>query len=114
MILAVITMMISAVLVAAALSSASGDFHLINNDLTQKKAYYAAQAGHQRLRVPSQPGRQLLDLLHERARRRRAVNQVGSTANRRNVPGSTSETYAIELLPATGQSACSTSIRSAR
>ena len=32
----------------------------------------------------------------------------GSTANRRTVAGSTEESYAIELLPATGQSACST------
>ncbi len=83
MILAIITMMISAVLVAAAMSSASGDFHLINNDLIQKKAYYAAQAGisdyafhlNQDVNfwtyctnVPSPT----------------AVNQVGSTANRRS------------------------------
>ncbi len=107
MIIAIITMMISAVLVAAAMSTASGDFTLINNDLLQKQAYYAAQAGisdyafhlNQDVNfwtnctsVPSPT----------------AVNQVGSTANRKSVPGSGNESYAIELLPASGRSACST------
>ena len=35
-----------------------------------------------------------------------AVNQQGSTAKRRSVPGSTEAEYAIELIPATGQSTC--------
>ena len=108
MILAVVTMMISAVLVAAALSSASGDFHLINNDLTQKKAYYAAQAGisdyafhlNQDVNfwtycttVPVADRGQSGRLDHEPADRARARQ---------------TRRYAIELLPATGQSACST------
>ena len=39
-----------------------------------------------------------------------AVNQIGSTTTqRRLVPGSTDTSYAIELMPATGQSSCSTS-----
>jgi type II secretory pathway pseudopilin PulG len=108
LVLAIVTMFISAVLVAATLSTASGDFHLIKNNLSQKQAYYAAQAGisdyafhlNQDVNfwtycttVPTPT----------------AVNQVGSTTNRRTVPGSSSESYAIELLPASGQTACSTS-----
>jgi hypothetical protein len=37
-----------------------------------------------------------------------AVNQSNSTTNRRPVPGATGATYAIQLLPATGQSTCNT------
>ena len=107
MILAVITMMISAVLVAAALSSASGDFHLINNDLNQKKAYYAAQAGISDYAFHLNQDVNFWTYCTN-VPAPTAVNQVGSTAKRRSVPGSASETYAIELLPATGQSACST------
>ena len=107
MILAVVTMMISAVLVAAALSSASGDFHLINNDLNQKKAYYAAQAGISDYAFHLNQDVNFWTYCTN-VPAPTAVNQVGSTAKRRSVPGSASETYAIELLPATGQSACST------
>ena len=35
-----------------------------------------------------------------------AVNQQGSTAKRRPVPGNTGATYALELIPAEGQSSC--------
>ncbi len=108
MILAVTTMMISAVLVAAALSSASGDFQLINNDLTQKQAYYAAQAGISDYAFHLNQDVNFWTYCTN-VPAPSALNQVGSTANRRNVPGSSQESYAIELLPATGQSACSTS-----
>jgi hypothetical protein len=38
-----------------------------------------------------------------------AVNQVGSTSNRRPVPGATDGSqYAVELMPASGKSSCST------
>ena len=45
MVVTVITMAISSILVAAALSAANDDVTLVRNDLDQKKAYYAAQAG---------------------------------------------------------------------
>src|SRR5450631_774062 len=107
LIVTMITLLIAGILVAAALGAADGDTRLVRNDLDQKKAYYAAQAGisdyefhlNQDVNywsycttVPSPS----------------AVNQVGSTTNRRSVPGSVDETYAIELLPATGQSSCNT------
>jgi Tfp pilus assembly protein PilX len=101
------TLLVASVMVAAALAAANGDTHLVRNDLDQKRAYYAAQAGisdysfhlNQDVNywtycttVPSPS----------------AVNQAGSTTNRRSVAGSTGETYAIELLPATGQATCDT------
>ncbi len=38
-----------------------------------------------------------------------AVNQQGSITRRRNVPGTTGTDYALELIPANGQSSCSES-----
>jgi hypothetical protein len=106
MALAVLAMFLISTLVVVALAAANGDLHLTQNDLDHKRAYEAAQAGiadyafhlssdtnYWARCVPNPPG---------------AVNLQGSTANRRSVAGSTKETYAIELLPASGQSACNT------
>jgi hypothetical protein len=88
------------VLVAVSLAAANGDLHLVQRDLDTKRAYAAAQAGvidyafhlnndpnywAKCTAVPTPNG----------------VNQVGSSANRRTVPGATDGSqYAIELLPA--------------
>ena len=94
-------------LVGAALAATNGDLSLTRRDLDTKRAYAAAQAGiadysfHLNndndywARCTSVPAPH-------------AVNQVGSTSQKRLVPGSTDTSYAIELLPATGQSSCST------
>ena len=94
--------------VAVAATAVNGDLNLTRNDLDHKQAYEAARAGladysfhlnqdtNYWTRCTSVPAPS-------------AVNQVGSTANRRPVPGSSGATYAIELIPRTGQSACSTS-----
>jgi Tfp pilus assembly protein PilE len=104
--LAMITLLIAGVLVAAALTATGGDSYLVRNDLDQKKAYYAAQAG-----VSDYAFHLNQDVNYwtycTGVPTPNAVNQDGSTTNRRSVPGSTDETYAIELLPATGQAACS-------
>ncbi len=93
------------VLVGAALAATNRDLGLTRRDLDDKRAFAAAQAGiadysfhlnndngywSKCTSVPSP----------------NAVNQVGSTANRRNVPGSSDAEYAIELLPASGESSC--------
>jgi len=108
MVAAMVTMLIASVLVAAALSAASDDAGLAQNDLNQKQAFLAARAGISDFQfhlnqdpnywsyctnVPSPS----------------AVNQAGSTTNRMTMPGNSGATYAIELLPATGQSQCLTS-----
>jgi hypothetical protein len=98
---------ISLVVVVAATASTS-DLNLTRNDLNHKQAYEAARAG-------------LADYAYHLNRDTNywtrctavpepsAVNQVGSTAKRRPVPGNTGATYALELIPRTGQSSCSTS-----
>jgi Tfp pilus assembly protein PilX len=94
-------------LASAALAATNGDLNLVQRDLDQKRAFAAAQAG---------IGDYSFHLNNDNAYWARctnvppphAVNDVGSTTNRRPVPGETDAEYAIELLPATGQSACST------
>lgn len=95
-------------LVGAALAATNSDLRMVKRDLDDKRALAAAQAGladygfhlnndtgywTRCTNVPSP----------------HAVNQQGSTANRRPVPGAgDGSEYAIELIPASGQSSCST------
>ena len=95
-------------LIVVAATAARSDLNLTRNDLTHKAAYEAARAGiadyafhlnqdtNYWARCTSVPEPS-------------AVNPMGSTAKRRPVPGTSGATYAIELIPRTGQSACSTS-----
>jgi hypothetical protein len=92
-------------LAAATLAATNGDVNLVQYDLNHRRAHAAAEAGiadysfhlnndnsyWARCTTVPEPN---------------AVNQVGSTAKRRAVPGPAGESYAIELLPASGQSAC--------
>lgn len=92
-------------LAGATLAATNGDINLVKYDLDHRRAHAAAQAGiadysfhlnndngywARCTTVPSP----------------NAVNQKGSTANKRSVPGPEGESYAIELLPATGKSSC--------
>lgn len=93
---------------AATVSAVNGDINLTGRDLDQKRAYEAAQAG-------------LADYSFHLNKDNgywakctnvptpNAVNNDGSTTRRRNVPGNTGATYALELIPATGYSACNPS-----
>jgi hypothetical protein len=104
---AIASSFISIVVVVSA-TAVQGDLNLTRNDLDHKQAYEAARAGladyafhlnkdtNYWTRCTSVPSPS-------------AVNQIGSTANRRPVPGSSGGSYALELVPRTGQSACSTS-----
>jgi hypothetical protein len=95
------------ILGGASLAASKGDLRLIRRDLDDKRAFAAAQAGigdysfhlnndnNYWAKCTSVPAPH-------------AVNQQNSTANRRFVPGTNDASYAIELLPATGQSTCST------
>lgn len=111
MIMTVIGLSVIASMVLVAVTAVSGDIHTSRYDLDQKRAFEAAKAGIDDYayhlfaqnsywtscdNVPSPS----------------AVNQVGSTAKRRPVPGTTGATYAIEMLPSTTQatySQCNTS-----
>ncbi|HEX6667190.1 MAG TPA: hypothetical protein VF081_11405 [Solirubrobacterales bacterium] len=102
-----IAVMMSLTLVMAVsvvgVAAVSGDIHLSSNDLSKKRAYEAAKAG-------------INDYLYHLHKETdywahctnvkpaaNAVNQQGSTTKKRPVPGGTGASYAIELLPAEGQ-----------
>jgi Tfp pilus assembly protein PilX len=96
-----ITLVVALSLVGVA--AVSGDLGLARNDLDHRRAFEAAKAGIN----------DYVYHLHKDnnywtsctgAETPNALNQVGSTVKRRAVPGHTGGTYAIELLPAAGQS----------
>jgi hypothetical protein len=94
-------------LAGATLAATNGDLGLIRRDLDDKRAYAAAQAGVADYSFHlNNDNNYWADCTSVPPPH--AVNQQGSTANRRTVPGTTDATYAIELLPATGQASCST------
>jgi hypothetical protein len=86
----------------AAFAAAGGDLHLSRNDQDQKRAYAAAEAG-------------VNDYFYHLSQNNGywaqctdpggALNQIGSIASRKPVPGSDAQ-YAIELLPANGYASC--------
>ncbi|HVO55426.1 MAG TPA: hypothetical protein VMT37_13525 [Solirubrobacterales bacterium] len=93
-----------------AVTAVRGDIPLTSNDIGNKKAYEAARAG-----IEDYASHLYADSLYwtkcAEVPSPSAVNLQGSTTKRRAVPGEPGETYAIELLPATGQTAysqCST------
>lgn len=100
-------MLLMSLTLAGTVAAVNGDINLTNRDLDRKQAYEAAQAGiaeyafhlssdtNYWTKCTSVPAPN-------------AVNQVGSTAKRRAVPGSDDASYAIELIPRTGRSSCST------
>ena len=89
-------------------TAVNGDIKLTTRDLDKKRAYEAAQAG-------------IADYMFHLNKDNgywakctnvpapNAVNNYGSTTKRRSVPGGTGASYALELIPATGKSVCSTS-----
>lgn len=94
-------------LAAATLAATNGDVNLVQHDVDYRRADAAAEAG---------IANYSFHLNNDNSYWARctnvpepnAVNQMGSTARRRTVPGSTDAEYAIELLPATGKSSCDT------
>jgi hypothetical protein len=108
MILVLGALALTMLLSIAAFAAINSDLPLTSNDSHQKQAYAAAQAGIQ----------QYLFLLDQNSEywtqcvpssNPGAINQAGSTANTRPVPGQPGETYAIELMPANGFTSCLTS-----
>lgn len=101
-VLAMAAMMLLAVVAVAAVRS---DTHLSQRDLEGKQAYEAAKAGIDeyayQLNADSAYWAKCTNVDEPSA-----INQKGSTAKRRPVPGDTGAEYAIELIPAEGQSSC--------
>lgn len=105
MIATVIAMSIVMMLAAVAVAAVNGDTHQTRRDLDSKQAYEAAKAGIDdyafHLAANSGYWAECTGVATPNA-----VNQQGSTTKQRPVPGNTGATYAIELIPATGQSTC--------
>ena len=83
-----------------------GDIPLTSHDLSNKRAYEAARAGAEdyAFHLYSEPT-YWTKCVPEGTN---AVNLKNSTTKRRKVPGDPTAEYAIELIPATGKTNCST------
>lgn len=101
-------MLLMSLMLAGTVAAVNGDINLTSRDLDRKQAYEAAQAG-----IADYAFHLSGDTNYwtkcTTVPTPNAVNQMGSTAKRRPVPGSNGEaTYAIELIPRTGRTSCST------
>lgn len=109
MITTVLATTVMAMLVLVAVTSVNGDVHQTRNDLAHKQAYEAAKAGIDDYAFHLHANGNYWGLCTS-VPKPNAVNQVGTVAKgeatKRYVPGSTSATYAIELIPAQGQTKC--------
>ena len=98
---------IATAVATVALAAATNDLNGNRNDLDQKQSYEAAQAGINdyifHLNNDSNYWTKCTNVPTPHA-----VNNMGSTTQRRFVAGSTTASYAIELIPATNKTACST------
>lgn len=94
-------------LAAATLAATNGDMNLVQFDVDHRRAHAAAEAGIADYSFHLNNDNSYWARCTE-VPEPNAVNQVGSTAKRRAVPGPAGETYAIELLPATSKSKCET------
>lgn len=104
MVVAIGAMVLVLVMSVAAYTAVHGDLPLTSHDSLQKQAYSAAQAGIQAYLFDLDSNSEYwAQCVPSPAN---GINQKGSTANKASVPGSSNETYAIELMPANGNSSC--------
>jgi hypothetical protein len=101
MLLTLLVLVIAGLLMAATFTAAEGDLHLTGNDTLEKKAMYAAQAG-----ISDYSFHLNGDVNYwthcTAVPAPDVVNNLGESPLRtRNVPGTTDESYAIQLIPAT-------------
>lgn len=108
MIATVIATSVAMMMAAVALAAVNSDSNLTQRDLQGKQAFEAAKAGIDdyayHLSANTGYWAECTNVATPNA-----VNQQGSTTKKRNVPGNTGAQYAIELLPATGQTTCDSS-----
>jgi hypothetical protein len=105
MITTVIGTTLIAMLVLVSVTAVRGDLHVGRNDLDHKRAYEAAKAGIDDYAFHLHANGNYWGFCTN-VPEPSAVNQQGSTAKRRTVPGATGVTYAIELIPAEGHASC--------
>jgi hypothetical protein len=104
MITVVLGMTFVAALSVVTVTAVQGDLNMNRTDLDKKRAYEAAKAGINDYVFHLKKETDYWAKCTNVKPATNAVNQVGSTAKRRPVPGGTGGSYAIELLPAAGQS----------
>lgn len=108
MIMTVIGISLVALLAAVAVTAVNGSAQLTGRDIARKQAYEAALAGINEYAYHLHADSAYWTKCTQAAAsgETSALNQAGSTTNRRPVPGGSGATYALELLPATGHSSC--------
>jgi hypothetical protein len=107
MIVAIGALALVTVLTITAFVATRGDIPSFFGNSSQQQAYAAAQAGIQQYLFDLDQNNQFWEQCVPSPAN--GINQVGSTANRRFAPGSSTESYAIELMPVTGYTSCLTS-----
>jgi hypothetical protein len=115
MIMTVIGITLIALLAAVAVTAVNGSAQITGRDIARKQAYEAALAGinEYSFHLHANPSYWTECTKAVPSGEASALNQVGSTANRRPVPGGSGATYALELIPATGHSECVPGIETA-
>jgi hypothetical protein len=94
MVIAMGVMLVTSLLLGATFVAARNDISLSHTDTTQKEAYYAALAGVQEFEYQMQINPNYWQTCGEQANK---------------LPQETGSSYKVKILPATGQTACSTS-----
>lgn len=115
MIMTVIGITLVVLLAAVAVTAVNGSTQITGHDIARKQAYEAALAGinEYSYHLHANPSYWTECTEAVPAGEASALNQVGSTANRRPVPGGGGASYAVELIPATGHGECVPGIESA-
>ncbi len=108
MIMTVIGITLVVLLATVAVTAVNGSTQSAGRDLLRKQAYEAALAGLNEyayhLHANSSYWAKCTEAVP--STEKSALNQKGSTTNRRPVPGGSGATYALELMPATGYTSC--------
>lgn len=105
MILTLLVLLITSALLVAAFTAANGEVHLTSTDTSQKKAYYAAEAGIENYEYHLTQDGNYLSNCTTPIPANKSLNQVGANPLKRAAVESangepTHEEYAIQLLPA--------------
>jgi hypothetical protein len=103
MVMVVIGLSLTSALAAVAVAAVSSDINVTRNSLDRQQAYEAAKAGINDYVFHLHADTAYWTHCTNVQPAENAVNEAGSTAKRRAVPGSTGAKYAIELLPSTTQ-----------
>jgi hypothetical protein len=112
MIMTVIGVTLVALVAAVAVVAASGDSHQTARSANRQQAYEAALAGiHEyafHLHENQEYWTKCMNAAAEEKQKNEPVglNERGSTANRREVPGANESFYALEIIPAEGHAKC--------